>query len=55
MAIGLELDNDKLRILVVSGAPYWNVLQNIYSADIVSYLEKSAEQIMNLYKRGINL
>ena len=37
-----------------SGTPD-TVLQNIYPADIVSWLEKSAEQIMNLYKCGINV
>ena len=33
-----------------SGAPDGSVLQNIYSADIVSWLAKAAEQILNLYK-----
>ena len=31
------------------------VLQNIYSAEIVSLLAKFAEQIIKLYKCGINL
>ena len=34
----------------MTGAPDGTVLQNIYSADIVSWLTKSAEQIMNLNK-----
>ena len=37
----------------MTGAPNWTVWQNIYSADIVSCLAKSVEQIMNLYKCGI--
>ena len=37
------------------GAPNRIVLQHIYFTDIVSWVAKSAEQIMNLYKCGINL
>ena len=39
----------------ITGVPDGAILQNIYSADIVSWLVKSAEQIMNLYKCDINL
>ena len=39
-------------VMIWSGAPDGTVLQNIYSADNVSWLAKSAEQIMNLCKRG---
>ena len=38
-----------------SGAPDGTVLQNSYPADIVSWLAKSAKQIMNLYDCGSNL
>ena len=40
---------------VHTGAPSGTVLQDIYSADIVSWLVTSAEQIMNLYTFGINV
>ena len=33
-----------------SGAPNGTVLHNIYSLDIVSWMAKYAEQIINLYK-----
>ena len=36
-------------------APNVTVLQNIYTVDIVSWLAKSAEHIINIYKHGINL
>ena len=35
--------------------PNRTILQNIYSADIVSWLAQSVEQTMNLYNCGINL
>ena len=38
-----------------TGAPGRTVLQNIYSADIVSSLAKYAEQITNLYKCDMHL
>ena len=38
-----------------SGARGGTVLQNIYSADIISWLAKSADQIMDVYKCSINL
>ena len=37
------------------GAPNGAVLQNNYSADIVIWLAKPAEQTMNLYKYALNL
>ena len=44
-----------LMLATKSEAPIGTVLLNIYSADIVTWLEKSAKQITNLYKYGINL
>ena len=39
----------------MAGAPDGTVLQNIYSAGIVSWLAESTEQIMNVYTCGINV
>ena len=45
----------QVKIFQDLGAPSRTVLENIYSVDIVSWLTKSAEQIMNVYICGINL
>ena len=45
----------KVALSIYTGALKGSVLQNNYSVDIVSWVAKSPEQIMYLYKCFINL